>query len=121
MPRISETLKLGETTYKAVRPQNGQTPAQFRQNGVTFAESRDLNLGVQITKTANHSVRRSTGSLVVPVFDDKGVLMYTDRVDIKTRFDTLTTDANISSILAEVAALIASPEYIALVKGNEQF
>ena len=121
MPRISEKITLGVTDYKAVRPQNGQTPAQFRQQDVTFAEARDLNLGVQITKTANRSTRRSTSSLVVPKFSTDGVLLHTDRIDIKTRFDTSTTDTEIESILAEVAALLRSEEFSSLAKGNEQF
>lgn len=39
MPRISETLGLGTTVFKAVRPQNQLTPAQFRETGVAYALS----------------------------------------------------------------------------------
>lgn len=121
MPRISETLVLGTTTYKAVRPQNQLTPAQFRQTGVAFALAKDLNLGVQITKTAGRSTRRGTISLTIPVFDAEGVLLYTNRIDIKTRFDAGTPDANIDAVLAEIGALMSTTELVALVKGEEQF
>lgn len=121
MPRISEQLELGTTVFKAVRPQNAQTPAQFRQSGVSYATAKDLNLGVQITKTASRSTRRGTTSLTIPVFNAEGVLLYTDRIDIKTRFDALTPDATVEASLAEVAALVVSNEFKLLAKGEEQF
>lgn len=121
MPRISETLELGTTVFKAVRPQNQLTPAQFRETGVAYAVAKDLNLGVQITKTAGRSTRRGTISLTIPHYDVEGVLQYTDRIDVKTRFDAVTPDATVNAILAEVAALFATDELIALAKGEEQF
>lgn len=121
MPRISDKITLGQTDYKAVRPQNVTTPAQFRESGVAMAVAKDLNLGVQTTKTANRMARRASASLTRPHLSVEHVLEFTDRVDIKCRFDAVTPDAEIDAILAEVAALIESPEFKALVKGEEQY
>lgn len=121
MPRISDTITLGETLFKAVRPQNVTTPAQFRQNGVAMAVAKDLNLGVQTTKTANRMARRASASLTLPHLSVENVLEFTDRVDIKCRFDAVTPDAKIEAVLAEIAALILTPEFKALAKGEEQY
>lgn len=121
MPRITETLELGTLTYKAVRPQNGATPAQYRQSGVPLVTASDMNLGVQITKTANRAVRRAKVSMTFPVYNSEGVLLYTDRVDLTVRTDAMTEAADIATRVSALGALVSADEFVAVISGDELY
>lgn len=119
MPRISETIFVDSTRhYKAVRPQNGDTPATFREtaNKPVIALSL-LNLGV----TQDKQRTRVRLSLVQPQLNTDGVVADTNRVDITVRLANLTSVADVDQLKADLRAFVASYEFDVALNGEQQY
>lgn len=119
MPRISDTLTIGETErFRAIRPQNNTTPAAFREISATKKpnELTLLNMGA-----SEESERyRSKLSLVVPVYLE-GKQVDTNRIDLTARINKAATAAEIAQIKSDLRGLIASNEFDALFEGQQQY
>lgn len=123
MPRISETLSLGTMTYKAVRPQNGDTPAAFRQvDGLKpLSLLWMLNQGVTQGQSGNLTVNRVKSSVVAPRIDTEGKLQSSDRIDLTARIGLETTAAEIELLRDQLAAYVISDEFLLALMGEAQF
>lgn len=122
MPRISDSLKLDEQQFSAVRPQNGSTPASFREKdeSKSLVALKTINMGTTVDNTASQPNYRSKVSLILPnIVEDK--ILAANRIDVSTRLSANLTDSDIDTLVAQFAALIQSPEFAALVRGNEQY
>lgn len=122
MPRISESIELGTTTYVAVRPQNGTAPATFRESNTNkpLAELKSVNIGAAVEKTANQHVFRAKVSLQKPSIVE-GIVFPVERIDITSRLSSRLTDAEVTELQAELVALVSSDEFVAALRGNEQY
>lgn len=119
MPRISDTIVInGTRNYKAVRPQNGGTPATFREvaNKPTVALSL-FNLGVTQDKTRN----RVRMSLVQPQVNAEGVTTDTNRADVTVRLAQATSLADLAQFKADFRAFVASDEFDEAIAGEQQY
>lgn len=119
MPRISETIVInGTRNYKAVRPQNGDTPATFREvaDKPTIALSL-LNLGVTQDKLRT----RVRMSLVQPQLNAEGIVADTNRGDITLRLANTTSLADIAQFKADLRAFIDSNEFDDAIAGGQQY
>lgn len=123
MPRITETLSLGTMTYKAVRPQNGDTPAAFRQvdGNKPLSLLWMLNQGVTQSKSNNLTVNRVKSSLVVPRIDKEGKLQPSDRIDLTARIGLETTATDIELLRDQLVAYVSSSEFLLALSGEAQF
>lgn len=119
MPRISDTIAIGvDRKYKAVRPQNGETPATFREmaNKPSIALSL-LNLGVTQDKTRT----RVRVSLVQPQLNAEGIVADTNRADITIRLANSTLIANLDQFKADLLAFVDSNEFSLAMAGEQQY
>lgn len=123
MPRITESLALADNTYKAVRPQNGDSPASFREVHATKAltDLEMINLGVTQNTTNQRTYFRTKASVVIPRHDSEGKLLPSDRFDLTVRLGSQSTGADIDALAAKVSALILSNEFKAALAGDAQF
>lgn len=130
MPRITEQLTLTTTspsataTFKAVRPQNGQTPAMWRNSdeGRAIGLRPVINLGVISDTSANRDVTRVNLSYVQPLVDLKGEVLQPNRVTMKVRIDdTASTSASIDELHSALIAMVLSAEFAAALRGDQQF
>lgn len=125
MPRISDTITLGEglRAFKAIVPQNGNTPAKFREQnpakGLTGLAL--LNVGVSEDTSAGRPCIKTKTSIVYPHLDEKNVVVSTSRFDIATRIDRVVTSAEVAIMRSELIALIKSPEFAAALTGEQQY
>lgn len=123
MPRISESLTLATVQYKAVRPQNGDSPAAFREvdanKALTSLEM--LNLGVTQGTTSFRTFYRTKASLVIPRHDSEGKLLPSDRFDLNARLGAQLTEAEITTLVTKVSEFVLSDEFKAALAGDAQF
>lgn len=119
MPRISNAIQVNsDRQYKAVRPQNGDTPATFREvaNKPMIALSL-LNLGV----TQDKSRTRVRLSLVQPQINAEGVTTDTNRADVTIRLANATLLKDLAQFKADLKAFIASNEFEEAIAGEQQY
>lgn len=123
MPRISETLALANITYKATRPQNGDSPASFREVSATKAltDLEMINLGVSQSTSGQRTYYRTKASLVAPRHDSEGQLLPSDRFDITARLSSGMTQADITALQQKLSQFILTPEFAAALAGDAQF
>lgn len=123
MPRISATLALANTTYKATRPQNGDSPASFREVSTkkALAALEMINLGVSQSTTNQRTYYRTKVSIVVPRHDSEGKLLPSDRFDLTGRLSSELTEADISALQEKVSLFVLSNEFKAALAGDAQF
>lgn len=119
MPRISDTIAInGTRKYKAVRPQNGDTPATFREVADKPTVSLSLlNLGVTQDKTRN----RVRMSLIQPQVNAEGVTTDTNRADVTIRLAHVTSLTNLAQFKADFRAFVASDEFDEAIAGEQQY
>lgn len=119
MPRISDTIVInGTRNYKAVRPQNGDTPATFREVAAKPSIVLSLfNLGVTQDKTRN----RVRMSLIQPQLNAEGIVVDTNRADVTLRLANTTSLADLTQFKADLRAFIASGEFDEAIAGNQQY
>lgn len=119
MPRISDVINVDvNRQYKAVRPQNGDTPATFREVAVkpTIALSL-LNLGVTQDKLRT----RVRLSLVQPQINAEGIATDTNRADVTIRLANATSLQDLAQFKADLQAFIASDEFEEAIAGEQQY
>lgn len=119
MPRISDNIAIGTNRkYKAVRPQNGETPATFREvaNKPAIALSL-INLGV----TQDKARTRVRVSLVQPQLNAEGIVADTNRADITIRLANRTLVADLDQLKADLLALVNSAEFSLALAGEQQY
>lgn len=120
MPRISDVIAMGhDRKYKAVRPQNGETPATFREvaDKPSIALSL-LNLGVTQDKTRT----RVRVSLVQPQLNAEGtVVADTNRADITIRLANSTPVADLDQFKIDLLAFVDSNEFALALAGEQQY
>lgn len=119
MPRISDSISIDATRkYKAVRPQNGDTPATFREVATkpTIALSL-LNLGV----TQDKSRTRVRLSLIQPQINAEGVTTDTNRADVTIRLANATSLQDLDQFKIDLKAFIASDEFEEAIAGEQQY
>lgn len=122
MPRIKDAILLADKEYKAVRPQNGQTPATFREASTeALAERAVLNMVSTLDSLQSSPLYRSNSSLVVPHLNSEGVPFAPNRYEVKTRISSHTSVADIMSELAQFRAYVNSTEFADLIVGDAQF
>lgn len=122
MPRIKDAVTLAEVEYKAVRPQNGQTPATFREtSSETLAERAVLNMVTTLDSLQSSPLYRSSSSLVVPHLNSDGTPFAPNRYEVKTRVNSNTSTADIALELAQFRAYVNSIEFADLIVGDAQF
>lgn len=123
MPRIADSVTLAEKTMKAVRPQNGDTPAMFRESNTNkgLSELAVLNMGTTTGLLQGSTVYRATSSLVYPskVIGERS--LPADRFDVKVRVSADSTSVEITERLAEFRAYVNSNEFAQLIVGEAQF
>jgi hypothetical protein len=119
MPRISDVISIDDNrNYKAVRPQNGDTPATFREVAdKPTIELSLLNLGV----TQDKSRTRVRLSLVQPQINAEGVISDTNRADINVRLANTTSLADLDQFKADLIAIILSDEFEEAIAGEQQY
>lgn len=119
MPRISDSIAISASRkYKAVRPQNGETPATFREVAAkpTIALSL-INLGV----TQDKARTRVRVSLVQPRLNAEGIVADTNRADVTLRLANSTTIADLDQLKADLLALVNSTEFSLALAGEQQY
>lgn len=119
MPRISDVISIDDNrNYKAVRPQNGDTPATFREvaDKPTIALSL-LNLGV----TQDKSRTRVRLSLIQPQINAEGVTTDTNRADVTIRLANSTSLTDLAQFKADLKAFIQSDEFEEAIAGEQQY
>lgn len=123
MPRIAESVILADKTMKAVRPQNGDTPAMFRESDSTkgLADLAVLNMGTTTGLLQGSTVYRATSSLVYPSVVIGERTLPADRFDVKVRISAENTSTDIATKLAEFRAFVGSDEFAQLIIGEAQF
>lgn len=123
MPRINDTLALASTTYKAIRPQNGDSPASFREVDATKALTslEMINLGVTQSTTGQRTYYRTKASIVAPRHDSEGRLLPSDRFDITARLSSELTEADITEFQQKLSLFVLSNEFKAALAGDAQF
>lgn len=122
MPRISDSLTLNKTTFNAVRPQNGETPASFREAGTKpLVEQAIVNMGASIEKTASRHVFRGKVAIVKPNAIVNGIQAPAHRIDVTSRLGSELTDSDIAELLEVLKDLVGSTEFAALIRGQEQY
>lgn len=123
MPRIAESVTLADKTMKAVRPQNGDTPAMFRESNSSkgLADLAVLNMGTTTGLLQSSTVYRATSSLVYPSVVIGERTLPADRFDVKVRISAENTSADIATKLADFRAFVGSEEFAQLIIGEAQF
>lgn len=123
MPRIAESLSLASIQYKAVRPQNGDSPASFREVNAEKAltDLEMVNLGVTQGTTGQRTYFRTKASIVIPRHDSEGQLLPSDRFDLAVRLSSQLTEADISVLVTKVSEFVLSNEFKAALAGDAQF
>lgn len=123
MPRVTEQLVLGDRSFKAIRPQNNNTPAMFREaNASSILTASVINLGVQEEKSSQLDRIRVKASIVQPVMGTEPVgQIDTNRVDIALRLNQATSSANLAILIADFRAFVASSEFELAMKGEAQY
>lgn len=123
MPRITEELALASTKYKAVRPQNGDSPASFREVNASKAltDLKMINLGVTQGTTGQRVFYRTKASIVSPRHDSEGQLLPSDRFDLNVRLSAQVTEADIVALQTEVSKFVLSSEFKSALAGDAQF
>lgn len=123
MPRIAESVDLADKTMKAVRPQNGDTPAMFREFDPLkgLADLAVLNMGTTTGLLQDSTVYRATSSLVYPSAVIGERTLPADRFDVKVRISAENTSTDIATKLAEFRAFVGSNEFAQLIIGEAQF
>lgn len=119
MPRISDVIGIANNRkYKAVRPQNGETPATFREvaNKPAIALSL-LNLGV----TQDKARTRVRVSLVQPQLNAEGIVADTNRADITIRLANSTLVADLDQFKIDLLAFVDSNEFALALAGEQQY
>lgn len=120
MPRISDTILIGaDRNYKAVRPQNGDTPATFREVASKPSIALCLlNLGVTQDKTRT----RVKMSLVQPQLNaEKAIVVENNRADITVRLSNATSATDLGQFKADLRAFINSDEFDKALAGEQQY
>lgn len=125
MPRISDAITLGEglRTFKAIVPQNGNTPAKFREQNskLGLTSLALLNIGVSEDMSAGRPCIKTKTSVVYPHLNEEKVVVSTSRLDIATRIDRVVTSTEVTVMRSELIALINSPEFAAALTGEQQY
>lgn len=123
MPRISETIALATTTYKAIRPQNGDSPASFREVNAAKAltDLTMINLGVSQSTTGQRTFYRTKASIVHPRHDSEGQLLPSDRFDLTGRLSSELTEADITALQQKLSLFVLTAEFKAALAGDAQF
>lgn len=123
MPRITETLSLDNVNYKAIRPQNGDSPASFREVNAAKALTAlaMINLGVSQTTSNQRTYYRTKASIVVPRHDSEGQLLPSDRFDLTGRLSSEFTEADITAFQKTISLFVLSNEFKAALAGDAQF
>lgn len=123
MPRVTEQLVLGDRSFKAIRPQNNNTPAMFREvNASSILTASVINLGVQEEKSSQLDRIRVKASIVQPVMGTEPVgQIDTNRVDIALRLNQATSSVNLAILIADFRAFVASSEFELAMKGEAQY
>lgn len=122
MPRIQDAIILATVNYKAVRPQNGQTPATFREASTEALAARAvLNMVTTLDSLQSSPLYRSSSSLVVPHLNSDGTPLAPNRYEIKTRINSQTATGDITAELAQFRAYVNSDEFADLIIGEAQF
>lgn len=123
MPRITESLTLATHQYKATRPQNGDSPASFREVNTSKAltDLEMINLGVTQSTTNQRTYFRTKASIVIPRHDSEGQLLPSDRFDLTARLGSQLTEADISALVTKVSEFVLSNEFKAALAGDAQF
>lgn len=119
MPRISDVIAIGaDRKYKAVRPQNGDTPATFREVAAKPAIALSLlNMGV----TQDKARTRVRVSLVQPQLNAEGIVADTNRADITIRLANSTLVANLNQFKIDLLAIVDSAEFALALAGEQQY
>lgn len=119
MPRITDAIFVDSTRhYKAVRPQNGDTPATFREVADKSVIALSLlNLGV----TQDKQRTRVRLSLVKPQLNYDGIVIDTNRVDVTVRLANTTSTTDVNQLKADLRAFIASNEFDFAIDGEQQY
>lgn len=124
MPRISAQLSLGDIlTMKPVRPQNGNTPAMFRESDTQkgLKELVVLNMGTITDELQNSTVYRATSSLVFPSLVVGDRTAPADRFDLKVRISAERSPSEVADFLAFFRAYVETDEFADLIIGEAQF
>lgn len=125
MPRISETLTLATQTYKPTRPQNGDTPALFREvnNLKKLAELNLVNVGVTQSTLQGVAVLRPKATVVLPpaLLADGTTTIPANRLEIVGRVNASSSETEVDSYIALLSSLVNSAEFKALLLGDTQF
>lgn len=119
MPRISDAIQVDSNRqYKAVRPQNGDTPATFREvaRKPTIALSL-LNLGVTQDKLRT----RVRLSLIQPHINADEVIVDTNRADVTIRLANTTSLLDLDQFKTDLKAFIDSNEFEEAIAGEQQY
>lgn len=123
MPRISDSLTLNEVAFAATRPQNGDTPAAFREVSTSkpLQVLEMVNIGATVEKTAARHVFRAKASIIKPNAVVDGIQLSANRIDITTRLGSELTDDEIDDLSLKLVSLVSSTEFKAALRGNEQY
>lgn len=124
MPRITETLKLGTIQYKAIRPQDGNSPAIFREQGELPLHARVMiSIGVTTTKdnASGQTSYRPKATYVKPRSDKEGKPLPSDRLEISGRIAADNSEAAVQLLLEQLSGLVSSTEFTSACAGEAQF
>lgn len=124
MPRISETLTLGTIQYKAIRPQDGNSPAIFREQGAKPLHARVMiSIGVTTTKdnASGQMSYRPKATYVLPRSDSEGKPLPSDRLEISGRIAADNSEAAVQLLLKQLGSLVSSTEFASACAGEAQF
>lgn len=125
MPRISETLTLATKTYKPTRPQNGDTPALFREVDTSkkLAELNLVNVGVTQSTLQGVTVFRPKVTIVLPpvLKDDGTTTLPANRLEFGGRIIASSSETEVDSYITMLTDLVGSDEFKALMLGDAQF
>lgn len=124
MPRITETLILGTIQYKAIRPQDGNSPAIFRELGEKPLHDRVMiSIGVTTTKdnASGQMYYRPKATYVVPRSDTEGKSLPSDRLEISGRIAADNSEAAVQLFLEQLSGLVSSDEFTSACAGEAQF
>lgn len=124
MPRITETLTLGTIQYKAIRPQDGNSPAIFREVDEKPLHNRvTISLGVTTTKdnATGRVYYRPKATYVVPRSDTEGKALPSDRLELSGRIAADNSEAAVQLFLEQLGGLVKSSEFASACAGEAQF
>lgn len=125
MPRISETLTLATKTYKPTRPQNGDTPALFREVNTSkkLAELNLVNVGVTQSTLQSVAVFRPKVTIVLPpaLPADGTTALPANRLEFVGRIIASSSETQVDEYITMLSDLVSSSEFKALLLGDAQF